>query len=606
MTADELKTYWADCATKYIDWITPFETILEGDFSNLPVKWFKEGTLNLSANCLDRHMLENSEKLALIFEGDDPTHTKTYTFKALLEAVCLMANFFKAQGIKKGDVIALYLPLEPNALIAMLASARIGAIHTVVFAGFSGLSLKDRLIDSKAKLLVTTTGFQRGGKWVDLATEVAKATDGLSLTCIYLDKTSSMASCSNVCDPTPMQAEDPLFILYTSGSTGKPKGLVHTTGGYAVQVATSFHDVFTPKTDDVFWCTADVGWITGHSYLVYGALLTGTTTVMFGGVPTYPTPSRYFELIEKWGVTIFYTAPTAIRAIKREGDDWIKSCDLSRLRLLGSVGEPINPDIWLWYYEVIGQKRCPIVDTWWQTETGAIMISPRRDGPLGKPGSATKPLSGIEVALLDADDTEIEHEGALAIRYPWPSMARTILGDATRYQQTYFHKGYYITGDGARCDKDGDYWITGRIDDVLNVAGHRLGTAEIESALVHHPMVAEAAVVGFPHDIKGQGIYAFVSLKSDAHATSRGSSAGSTETLITTLKQTVATQLSPIAKPDKIQIVTDLPKTRSGKIMRRILRLIAEGRVHSLEDLGDLSTLANPSIVENLLQSHDC
>ncbi len=605
-TTASLTQFWSEIATQYIDWIQPWNSICSGEFENGDVAWFRGGLLNVSVNCLDRHLPYKAQQPAIIWEGDEDNDQITLNFAQLHAEVCRMSNAFKQLGVKKGDVVGIYLPMIPEAAIAMLACARIGAVHTVVFAGFSSQSLKNRLVDSQCTFLVTANAYTRGGTLFLLKEQADSACIDLPIQCLII-KSHSVAvafdkkkdhwwheirsSCSPQCDPEPMEAEDPLFILYTSGSTGQPKGLVHTTGGYLVQVAYTHQLVFGCNETDVFWCTADVGWITGHSYLVYGPLCNGITTLMYSGIPTWPNAGRYWQIIDRHRVTVLYTSPTAIRTLKRAGDDWLKHSSRTSLRLLGSVGEPINPEAWSWFHQKVGHKRCPIVDTWWQTETGSIMISPDIT-KVQKPGAAGQPIPGLVVTLLDEHDKELlgVAQGTLAIKYPWPAMARTILGDHRRYLQTYFSKGYYQTGDGAKRDAGGDYWITGRVDDVLNVSGHRLGTAEIESALASHASVAEAAVVGIPHDIKGQGIYAFICLKHDAHVD------------FTQLKQHVSEVLSPIAKPDVIQFVSDLPKTRSGKIMRRILRKIASQEVKTPEEFGDLSTLANPQIIEALFE----
>lgn len=605
-----LKEFWSNTASKTIDWIKPFTKTLEGDLHKGNVTWFKDGVLNVSANCLDRHLPHKVNQAAIIWESDDGKDSKTLTFAALHEDVCRMSNALKALGLKKGDTLAIYLPMIPEAAIAMLACARIGVVHTVVFAGFSPSALRQRLIASDCRCLITADGYTRGGNEVALKEQADEGSADLALKTLVIQHSNAPVAMqpkkdywwhelrqtvSAECLPEPMNAEDPLFILYTSGSTGLPKGLVHTTGGYLVQAAFTHNLIFGCKSGEVFWCTADVGWITGHSYVVYGPLCNGITTLMFEGIPTWPDYSRNWQIVDKHKVNVFYTAPTAIRSLMRAGDEWVKQSRRHSLRLLGSVGEPINPEAWNWYDHVVGERRCPIVDTWWQTETGAIMISPQVCDKKVKPGAACHPIPGIVPVLLDEKGHELDGVGAgfLAIKYPWPSMARTILGDHDRYCKTYLDNGYYITGDGASRDEDGDYWITGRVDDVVNVSGHRLGTAEIESALVSHPYVAEAAVVGFPHEVKGQGLYAYVVLKNGKQVT---------ETLQSELMAQVKQEISAIAKPDVIQFVPDLPKTRSGKIMRRILRKIAGKEVQHSDELGDLSTLANPSIVEELMR----
>lgn len=609
-TEDSLKEFWSEIAKQTIDWIKPFTTTLEGDFHHGNVTWFKDGMLNVSANCIDRHLPHKANQTAILWEGDNADEQRTVTYAQLHEEVCRMSNVLKQFGLKKGDIVGIYLPMIPEAAIAMLACARIGVVHTVVFAGFSPHALRQRLMASDCKLLITVDSFQRGGRVVALKEQADEATQGLTIKTLVVqhrndkvpfDKNKDFwwhdlrQQVSADCPPEPMNAEDPLFILYTSGSTGQPKGLVHTTGGYLVQTAYTHDLIFGCKEGEVYWCTADVGWVTGHSYVVYGPLCNGVTSLMFIGIPNWPDPSRNWQIVDKHQVNVLYTAPTAIRALMRAGDDWLKNSSRQSLRLLGTVGEPINPEAWIWYHDVVGQGRCNIVDTWWQTETGAIMISPRPNESHQKPGAATKPIPGVVPALLNEQGHEIIGAGTgyLAIKYPWPSLARTIAGDHDRYHKTYLHNGYYITGDGARRDEDGDYWITGRVDDVVNVSGHRLGTAEIESALVSNHAVAEAAVVGIPHDIKGQGIHAYVVLKLGQTVT---------PTLTQELMDTVKEEISAIAKPDVIQFVPDLPKTRSGKIMRRILRKIAGKEINSIDELGDLSTLANPGIVDELMK----
>ncbi|WP_131782118.1 acetate--CoA ligase [Legionella gresilensis] len=612
MAGQEQKdSFWANIAKEYVDWIVPWDTLSSGDFNLGKIQWFLNGKLNVSANCLDKHLPTKAHQTAILWEGDNEDKQQSLTFSELHHEVCLMANGLKSLGIKKGDTVAIYLPMIPEAVIAMLACTRIGAIHTVVFAGFSAMALKQRLEASQSKLLITSDGYKRGGKLFSLKENADEASKNLTIKTLVIKHSQEKIPFDSVknywwheikntvtaeCPPEIMDAEDPLFILYTSGSTGKPKGLIHTTGGYLVQVAYSFQQVFDCRSTDIFWCTADIGWITGHSYLLYGPLCNGITTLIFGGVPTWPDPSRCWKIIDKYKVNVFYTAPTAIRALIREGEQWLENTSRQSLRLLGSVGEPINPEVWRWYYEKVGLERCPIVDTWWQTETGCIMISPQYNKTQSlKPGAACKPLPGIYPVILDEKYNEIEgpSEGILAIKSPWPSIARTIAGEHERYRNSYFHNGYYITGDGARRDEDGDYWINGRIDDVLNVSGHRLGTAEIESALVAHPEVAEAAVVGFPHEIKGQGIYAFITLKEISKPSAK---------LEQELVENAKAAIGAIAKPEAIRFVNDLPKTRSGKIMRRVLRLIASKEVTSIDELGDLSTLANPQAIDDLFQ----
>lgn len=605
--------FWAEAAKK-LDWITPFTQVKNTNFSpdQYKVEWFADGQLNVSENCLDRHLKEHPHKPAIIWEGDHPSRHKIISFEELHDEVCRFANVLKKRGVSKGDRVVLYMPMVPEAAIAMLACTRIGAVHCVVFGGFSPDSLASRINDSQAKVIITADSGMRGGKPIPLKENVDAAlaldgTDSVSHV-IVVHRTGNpitmheerdlwyhmeIMSVNDICPPEPMNAEDPLFILYTSGSTGKPKGVLHTTGGYLTFVNTSFREVFDLKQDDVFWCTADVGWITGHSYVLYGPLSNGTTTLMFEGVPQYPTWARTGHIVDKHNVTILYTAPTAIRAMMREGDAFIRESDRSSLRLLGSVGEPINPEAWNWYYSVVGESRCPIVDTWWQTETGGFMITPLPGATDLKPGSATRPFFGVQPALVDAEGQELEGEaeGNLVIKDSWPGQMRTIWGDPERFIEAYFatYPGTYFTGDGARRDKDGYYWITGRVDDVLNVSGHRLGTAEIESALVAHEHVAEAAVVGMPHDIKGQGVAAYVTLQADTPES---------EELRKELVGWVRKVLGPVATPDAIYWAPALPKTRSGKIMRRILRKIA---ANELDSLGDTSTLADPQVVDQLI-----
>lgn len=605
---ESITEFWSEIASQSLTWIKPWDRVLQGDLHQGDVTWFSGGQLNVSSNCLDRHLPLKAQQPAIIWEGDEESEQRQLTFAELLDEVCRMSNLLKHLGIKKGDVVAIYLPMIPEAAVAMLACARIGAIHTVVFAGFSAHALKQRLQASAAKCLITLDAFQRGGKEVVLKEQTAEACNGLDIGILNLSESISPAHkqtnqvywhavkghLSSHCPAEPMEAEDPFFILYTSGSTGQPKGLVHSTGGYLVQTAYTQQLIFNCQERDIFWCTADIGWITGHSYLIYGPLCNGITTLMFSGIPTWPDPGRNWRIIDRHKVNVFYTAPTAIRSLMRAGDNWLADSSRESLRLLGSVGEPINPEAWLWYFNKVGKGRCPIVDTWWQTETGSIMMCPPSDKSPPKPGATCQPIPGIVPVLLNEKNQEIEGpgEGALAIKHPWPSMARTIAGDHKRYRMTYLSHGYYLTGDGAKRDEDGDYWITGRLDDVINVSGHRLGTAEIESALVAHRLVAEAAVVGFPHELKGQGIQAYVILK-QGHRPS--------EALQNELMAQVKKEISPIAKPDILLFVADLPKTRSGKIMRRILRKIACKEVSSLEELGDLTTLSNPKAVRDLL-----
>ncbi len=610
--SDNNDAFWLEEA-KRLDWITPptKASDVSWDPENLHIKWFDDGVLNVSVNCIDRHLATRGDQTAIIWEGDDPTVSQNITYSELYDQVCRMANVLKARGVKKGDRVVIYMPMVPEAAYAMLACARIGAVHSVVFGGFSPDALASRIDDCGATAVITADEGRRGGKAVPLKANVDAALEkaaGVRLVLLVQVTGADVAfeagrdlwwhewrdEMAPDCPPEPMAAEDPLFILYTSGSTGTPKGVLHTSGGYLTYASFTHDHVFGYKDGDVYWCTADVGWITGHSYIVYGPLANGATTLMFEGVPTYPDAGRCWDVVDKHKVNIFYTAPTAIRALMREGDDFVTRTDRSSLRLLGSVGEPINPEAWRWYHEVVGESRCPIVDTWWQTETGGVLISAWPDDPMTKPGAATKPLPGIKAALVDNDGNELEGatEGNLVLTQSWPGQMRTVYGDHERFINTYFttYPGRYFTGDGAKRDEDGDYWITGRVDDVLNISGHRMGTAEIESALVSHPSVAEAAVVGMPHDIKGQGIHCYVLLQADA------SDDGS---LSDTLRKHVRTEIGPVATPDIVQIAPGLPKTRSGKIMRRILRKIAEDDTGSL---GDTSTLADPSVVDALIE----
>ena len=604
--------FWAEHG-KRIDWIQPYTKI--SDFSydkpDVHIKWYEDGTLNASANCLDRHLETRGDKTAILWEGDDPADAKHITFKELHAQVCRFANALKARGVNKGDRVTIYMPMVPEAAVAMLACARIGAIHSVVFGGFSPDALAGRIKDCGSTVVITADEGIRGGRPIPLKANTDKALAACPdcTTCFVVRRTGAdiawqdgrdvwyhkaVEAADEACPPTEMNAEDPMFILYTSGSTGKPKGVLHTTGGYMVYASMTHHYVFDCKDEDIYWCTADVGWVTGHSYILYGPLANGATTLMFEGVPTYPDSGRFWQVVEKHKVTIFYTAPTAIRALMREGDAPVKKWDRSSLRLLGSVGEPINPEAWMWYRDVVGDGRCPIVDTWWQTETGGILITPLPGATTTKPGSATMPFFGVEPVLVDNENNELTGaiEGNLCINRSWPGQMRTVYGDHQRFIDTYFStfEGRYFSGDGARRDEDGYYWITGRVDDVLNVSGHRMGTAEIESALVAHPKVAESAIVGYPHDIKGQGIYAYVTLNADE---------APSDELRTELRNWVRQEIGPIASPDLLQWAPGLPKTRSGKIMRRILRKIA---ADDFSELGDTSTLADPSVVEDLIK----
>ncbi len=604
--------FWAEHG-KRVDWIKPFTKVKDTSFSgDVHIRWFHDGTLNASANCIDRHLARRADQTAIIWEGDDPKESKHITYRELHEQVCRLANVLKKHGVKKGDRVTVYLPMIPEAAYAILACARIGAIHSVVFGGFSPDSLIGRIQDCDSNFVITADEGLRGGRKVPLkanADEALKSCPSVK-NMLVVRRTGGKigwekgrdlwyheecASVSADCPPEEMGAEDPLFILYTSGSTGKPKGVLHTTGGYLVFVAMTHQYVFDYHDGDIYWCTADVGWVTGHSYIVYGPLANGATTLMFEGVPNYPDFSRFWQVVDKHQVNIFYTAPTAIRALMREGEAPVKKTSRKSLRLLGTVGEPINPEAWLWYHSVVGDKRCPVVDTWWQTETGGILISPLPGAIPTKPGSATKPFFGVQPVIVDSDGKELSGacEGNLCMADSWPGQMRTVFGDHERFIQTYFStfKGKYFTGDGCRRDEDGYYWITGRVDDVINVSGHRLGTAEIESALVAHAKVAEAAVVGYPHDLKGQGIYAYVTLNAGEKPT---------EELRKELGAWVRKQIGPIAAPDLIQWAPSLPKTRSGKIMRRILRKIAANE-HG--NLGDTSTLADPTVVSDLVDN---
>ncbi|AIX72341.1 MAG: acetate--CoA ligase [Mixta calida] len=606
--------FWGEQG-KMLDWIKPYTRVKNTSFApgNISIRWYEDGTLNLAANCLDRHLHERGDHPAIIWEGDDASESKTLTYRQLHREVCRFANVLKELEIKKGDVVAIYMPMVPEAAVAMLACARIGAVHSVIFGGFSPEAVAGRIIDSSAKLVVTADEGIRAGRTIPLKKNVDEALKNPGVTSVehvvVLKRTGNEIAWQNGRDswwhermnsacshhqPEEMNAEDPLFILYTSGSTGKPKGVLHTTGGYLVYVAATFKYVFDYQPSDVYWCTADVGWITGHSYLLYGPLACGATTLMFEGVPNWPQPSRMAEVVDKHKVTLLYTAPTAIRALMAEGDRAIAGTSRASLRILGSVGEPINPEAWEWYYKKIGDSRCPIVDTWWQTETGGFMITPLPGATELKAGSATKPFFGVQPALVDNEGQSQEGacEGNLVIVDSWPGQARTLFGDHERFEQTYFStfKNMYFSGDGARRDEDGYYWITGRVDDVLNVSGHRLGTAEIESALVSHAKIAEAAVVGIPHSIKGQAIYAYITLNHGEEPTPE---------LYAEVRNWVRKEIGPIATPDVLHWTDSLPKTRSGKIMRRILRKIATG---DTSNLGDTSTLADPGVVEKLLE----
>lgn len=607
---DSPEEFWAEQAGELLHWHQPWQSVCESDFSKAEASWFTGAKLNVAYNCIDRHLDRRGEQTAIIWEGDDPDDDLKISYRELHQHVCRFSNALKARGVKKGDRVCIYMPMIPEASYAMLACARIGAVHSVVFGGFSPESIKDRILDSDCQCVITADEGVRGGRNIPLKANVDTALldcpDVHSVFVVRRTHTNvawdderdvcyhkSCEAASDQCDIELMDAEDPLFILYTSGSTGKPKGVLHTTAGYLLGAAITHKYVFDYHEGDIYWCTADVGWVTGHSYIVYGPLANGAVTLMFEGVPTYPDASRFWQVIDKHKVNIFYTAPTAIRALMSAGDEPVKSTSRKSLRLLGSVGEPINPEAWEWYYHVVGDSRCPIVDTWWQTETGAIMITPLPGVTDLKPGSATLPFFGVKAALMDSDGNELEgaNTGNLVLCQSWPSQIRSVYGDHQRCIDTYFtaYPGYYFTGDSARRDKDGYYWVTGRVDDVINVSGHRLGTAEIESALVLHESVAEAAVVGYPHDIKGQGIYAYVTLMNDVNES---------EDLRAALIRFVGSEIGAFAKPEVIQFAPGLPKTRSGKIMRRILRKIA---ANELENLGDTSTLADPAVVEQLI-----
>ncbi|MGR8946763.1 MAG: acetate--CoA ligase [Gammaproteobacteria bacterium] len=604
--------FWAEQAEQFVDWYSPWASVASEDFVGGNIKWFEGATLNVCYNCLDRHIEQRGDQTAIIWEGDDPKDDSKITYTQLLEQVCRFANALKAKGVKKGDRVSIYMPMVPEAAVAMLACARIGAVHSIVFGGFSPDALRDRIQDSDCSVVITADEGLRGSKSVPLKVNADKAVaDCPNVHTVFVVRRTggnidwndsrdvwyheAVEKQAMTCEPEVMGAEDPLFILYTSGSTGKPKGVLHTSGGYLLYAAMTHKYVFDYQDGDIYWCTADVGWVTGHSYIVYGPLANGATTLMFEGVPNYPDAGRMWEVVDKHAVNIFYTAPTALRALMGQGDDFVKRSSRKSLRILGSVGEPINPEAWEWYYHVVGEGRCPIVDTWWQTETGGILITPLPGARKLKPGSATLPFFGVQPALLDEKGNELQGatEGALVIKHSWPGQMRTVFGDHDRFIETYFkmYPGNYFTGDGARRDEDGYYWITGRVDDVINVSGHRMGTAEVESALVLHDTVAEAAVVGYPHDIKGQGIYAYVTLMAGVDPS---------DELRAELVKHVRKEIGPIATPDVIQWAPGLPKTRSGKIMRRILRKVA---ANELDTLGDTSTLADPVVVDDLIEN---
>ncbi len=604
--------FWNLQANEFLTWYKTWDKLTESNFSKGEVKWFLGAELNASYNCIDRHLDARGDQIAIIWEGDEPDDDASITYAELHEKVCRLSNVLKDRGVRKGDRVCIYMPMIPEAAYAMLACSRIGAVHSVVFGGFSPQALQDRILDSDCRLVITADEGVRGGRAIPLKTntDTALAACPDVHTVVVVRRTGGDISWDNKrdiwyqeaidnasadCEPEHMGSEDPLFILYTSGSTGKPKGILHTTGGYLLFAAMTHKYVFDYHDGDIYWCTADVGWVTGHSYIVYGPLANGATTLMFEGIPTYPDASRFWQVVDKHKVNIFYTAPTALRALMGQGDEFVNVTSRESLRLLGTVGEPINPEAWEWYYHIIGEEKCPIVDTWWQTETGGIMITPLPGATALKPGCATRPFFGVKLVVLDGDGKEIEGAGSgiLAIDRSWPGQLRTVFGDHERCIETYYsaYKGYYLTGDGVRRDEDGDYWITGRIDDVLNISGHRMGTAEVESALVLHDKVAEAAVVGYPHEIKGQGIYAYVTLMHDVEGT---------DELREELCQLVRSEIGAFAKPDILQWAPGLPKTRSGKIMRRILRKIAENELHNL---GDTSTLADPSVVDELIKN---
>ncbi|SEC19015.1 acetate--CoA ligase [Pseudomonas anguilliseptica] len=610
-SVEQPETFWAEQAKAFLDWSKPWDSVQQGDLLSGSGSWFKGGQLNVSYNCIDRHLEKRGEQIALIWEGDNPAESANITYNKLHHNVSRLANVLKSRGVKKGDRVCIYMPMIPEATYAMLACTRIGAVHSVVFGGFSPDALRDRILDADCRTVITADEGVRGGKYVALKANVDKALQSCPAvsTVVVVERTQgeidwvegrdiwyheALREASADCPPEPMDAEDPLFILYTSGSTGKPKGVLHSTGGYLLMAAMTHKYVFDYHEGDIYWCTADVGWVTGHSYIVYGPLANGATSLIFEGVPNYPDASRFWQVIDKHQVNIFYTAPTALRALMREGSGPVECTERTSLRLLGSVGEPINPEAWEWYYNVVGERRCPIVDTWWQTETGAILITPLPGATVLKPGSATRPFFGVQPVLLDEQGKEIEGPGAgvLAIKDSWPSQIRSVYGDHQRMIDTYLkpYPGYYFSGDGARRDEDGYYWITGRVDDVINVSGHRIGTAEVESALVLHDAVAEAAVVGYPHDLKGQGIYAFVTPMNGVEIN---------DALKKELLALVGKEIGSFAKPELIQWAPGLPKTRSGKIMRRILRKIA---CNELENMGDTSTLADPTVVNGLIE----
>lgn len=609
---EQPEIFWAEQAELFLDWHKPWDKVMQYDYPKGDIKWFEGGKLNVSVNCLDRHLAKRGDQVALIWEGDDPANDKKMTYRELHSEVCKFANVLKAQGVKKGDRVCIYLPMLIEATAVILACTRIGAVHSIVFGGFSAAALKDRINDADCTAVVCADEGYRGGKIVPIKAVVDTALESCPrVQSVVVIKNSGnkvawndsrdlwyhqlMAEASTECEPEWMDAEDPLFILYTSGSTGKPKGLLHTTGGYLLYAAMTHKYIFDYQEGEIYWCTADIGWITGHTYMIYGPLCNGATTLLFEGVPTYPDASRFWQVVDKHQVNIFYTAPTALRALMAQGDQYLETTQRSSLRILASVGEPINPEAWEWYYEQVGKENCPIMDTWWQTETGGILITPLPGATGLLPSSATRPFFGVKPVILSNEGAVIEDgsEGVLVIDHPWPGQARTIYGDHQRFVETYFksYPGYYFTGDGARCDRQGYYWITGRVDDVINVSGHRMGTAEVESAIDEHPLIAESAVVGYPHDIKGQGIYAYVTL----HVGIEGSDALRKEVI-----DLVRTTIGPIANPDFIQWSAQLPKTRSGKIMRRILRKVA---ANEIDTLGDTSTLADPDVVESIINN---